>query len=138
MFSVKTYSHVPIRVAAMASRSCSLSTSVAGVATLNGGSGLITPTGTIAGAATGVVVTGLASSLTNQGLVNETGTGGDGVSFASAGTIINAASGSIAGGGAGILLNAGGSVTQVTHVTTQLSPCTSWPARATNEGRKSR
>ena len=51
-------------------------------------------------------------TLTNLGLVSETGAGGDGVSFASAGTVINAAT--IAGEaatGAGIVLAAGGSVT---------------------------
>ena len=52
---------------------------------------------------------GTAWTLTNLGLVSETGTGGDGVSFASAGTVINAAT--IAGDQVGIVLAAGGSVT---------------------------
>jgi hypothetical protein len=48
-------------------------------------------------------------TLTNQGLISETGEGSYGISFASAGTITNA--GTIAGYQAGIVLTAGGSVT---------------------------
>jgi fibronectin-binding autotransporter adhesin len=75
----------------------------------------IATTGTITGTvASGIGVdgpNGTAWTLTNLGLVSETGADSDGVSFASAGTIVNAASGTIAGFGHGVVLNAGGSLT---------------------------
>ena len=62
------------------------------------------------GGATGIFgPSGTAWTLTNLGVVSETGAGSDGVSFASAGTVINAAT--IAGYQDGIVLAAGGSVT---------------------------
>ena len=69
-------------------------------------------TGSLAGAVGVGGPPGTAWTLTNQGLVSETGAGSDGVSLASAGTVINAAT--ITGGvaaGSGIVLAAGGSVT---------------------------
>jgi hypothetical protein len=77
-------------------------TTIAGTASITGtvadGIGVIGPSGT-------------AWTLVNQGLVSETGTASLGISFASAGTITNAAGGVVTGSSAGIDLNAGGSVT---------------------------
>ncbi len=88
-----------------------LSTSVTGPATLNGGSGLVTPHGTITGGPTGVLVNGPASSLTNQGLISATGAG---VSITSAGSLggLNN-SGTIAGGSTGV--NNGGTLTSIVN-----------------------
>src|ERR1700722_14951687 len=54
---------------------------------------------------------GTAWTLTNQGLVSETGANSYGVSFAAGGTIINTGSGTITGYESGIALGGGGSVT---------------------------
>ena len=65
-------------------------------------------TGTVASAAGVIGPSGTAWTLTNQGLVSETGAGGKGISFASNGSITNA--GIVNGAGVGIQLNAGGLV----------------------------
>ena len=81
--------------------------------TLSGNPATIAATATISGTAddaTGVYgAAGTDWTLTNQGLVSETGTGSYGVSFAASGTIINTGSGTIAGYESGIVLAEGGS-----------------------------
>ncbi|HEX4368574.1 MAG TPA: Hint domain-containing protein [Rhodopila sp.] len=72
-------------------------------------------TASITGTVTsGIGVTGpsgTAWTLVNQGLVSETGTSSQGISFAAAGIITNAAGGVVTGSSVGIQINAGGSVT---------------------------
>ncbi len=72
-----------------------------------------TISGTSASAAGVSGPSGTAWTLTNLGHISETGTNSAGVSFAAAGTITNAASGSISGAQSGIALAAGGSVTNL-------------------------
>jgi len=92
-----------------------ISGSYASSVTLSGTPTTIANTATISSAAEGVVgvygPTGTDWVLTNQGLVSETDASSVGVSFAGAGTITNTASASITGGAGGIMLAAGGSVT---------------------------
>jgi glycosyltransferase involved in cell wall biosynthesis len=69
----------------------------------------ISDTGTSAIGVTGPA--GTAWALTNLGQITETGTSSYGIDLLSSGTITNAASGTIAGYAAGIVLSGGGSVT---------------------------
>ena len=55
--------------------------------------------------------TGINWTLTNQGLVSETASGGIGIGFAQSGTVINASGGRITAAGDGVLLNGGGVAT---------------------------
>ncbi|HEX3990821.1 MAG TPA: hypothetical protein VHX39_06585, partial [Acetobacteraceae bacterium] len=75
----------------------------------------IAATGNVSNTTTsGIAVSGPAGTvwtLTNQGLVSETASGGIGVSFAQSGTVINATGGMITAAGDGVLLNGGGYVT---------------------------